>query len=195
MSCHASRQAGVRWVPVALLFAALAACTSDGQTPVVAAVDDRPRPVAAPVAAPAEARPAAPVEPVEPVEPTITARLTPPAESAPATPVAPPRRSEPPPKPEPPKPIELAGMNGDKVAELLGRPHHVWREPPAAVWQYRATDCVLHVFFYPAAGAGLAVVHVTRRRLGSPARPTNGAIDPAPSDFSDELCRRVEAAG
>ncbi len=201
MSWRISRSAGARCVSAALLLAALAACTSDGKPPVVAAIDDRLHTMAAP----AEARPAAPVEPVETTasdEPTITARLTPPATPAPSTAPAPtpPPRAEPPAPAEPsppakPPPIELAGLDGDEVAELLGRPHHVWREPPAAVWQYRATECVLHVFFYPAAGARLAVVHVTRRRPGSPARPTNGAIDPASSDFTDELCRRVEAAG
>ncbi len=180
------RAAATPFVRVGLVSLALAACTADGQAPVVGSVDDRPPAVAAPTLA----------KPAEPVESMITARLTPPAESAPATPVAPPRRSEPPPEPppEPPKPIELAGMNGDKVAELLGRPHHVWREPPAAVWQYRATDCVLHVFFYPTAGDRLRVIHVTRRRPGAPARPTNGVINPVPADFSDELCRRVETA-
>ncbi len=201
MSWRISRSAGARCVPVALALAALAACTSDGQPPVVAATDDRLHTMAAP----AEARPAAPVEPVETTasdEPTITARLTSPAMPVPAPtpPAALPPRAEPPAPAEPsppakPPPIELAGLDGDKVAELLGRPHHVWREPPTAVWQYRAIECVLHVFFYPAAGERLAVVHVTRRRPGRPAQPANGAIDPLPNDFSDELCRRVEAAG
>ena len=228
MSWRTNWPAAARCGSAALVLAALAACTSDGQPPAVAATDDRLYAVVAPAAA----RPAAPDASVEPVEPTITTRPTPLATQAPAPPAtqapAPPATmapalvptpapvlapalapvlapalapgAEPPPPAEPsppvkPPPIELAGLNGDKVAELLGRPHHVWREPPAAVWQYRATDCVLHVFFYPAAGEPLRVVHVTRRRPGGPAQPTNGAINAVPSDFSDALCRRVEAAG
>lgn len=166
------------FVRLFVICGALAACTADGQAPV--ATDDRQ--TASP-AAPADPSPAAPAPPVEP---TVTARLTPPAEPAPV-----PQAAAPPPKPPP---IELVGMAGDRVVDALGRPHHVWREPPAAVWQYRVTDCVVHVFFYPTAGDGLRVVHVTRRQTGGSAKSANGAVQPAPTEYSDKLCRRVELA-
>ena len=184
MSLTAERLDAAPFIPVVLLALVLAACTADGRAPVVAAFDERPTSVAAPI-------PAKPIEPVEPVGPPITARLTPPAEPAPTPPVVLPRRAEPPAKPPP---IQLVGLSGEKVADVLGRPHHVWREPPAAVWQYRATGCVLHVFFYPAAGDRLQVVHVTRRRASTPARQTTGAKHRVSTVFSDELCRRVDSA-
>ena len=48
-----------------------------------------------------------------------------------------------------PDPGELVGMTGGEVAELLGRPGLLRREPPAEVWRYAGPSCVLHIFLYP----------------------------------------------
>ncbi len=64
--------------------------------------------------------------------------------------------------PDPPKPDELIGLVAEQVAGRIGRPHHVWHEPPAAVWQYAERGCVLHVFLYPDAG-DMRVRHVELR--------------------------------
>lgn len=65
-------------------------------------------------------------------------------------------------EPDPPKPDELIGMVAEQVAGRIGRPDHVWRESPAAVWQYADRGCVLHVFLYPDAG-DMRVRHVELR--------------------------------
>ena len=79
-------------------------------------------------------------------------------------------------------------MAAEAVAEQLGRPHHVWHEPPAAVWQYRDRDCVLHLFFYPA-DAGLRVVHVELRRSDADA-----SIAPVAAENAARPTYRAEMA-
>jgi hypothetical protein len=43
---------------------------------------------------------------------------------------------------------ELAGLHQPDVLALLGKPDFTLDEPPAELWQYRAADCVLNLFFY-----------------------------------------------
>ena len=42
----------------------------------------------------------------------------------------------------------MIGESPTGVMRLLGVPTLVWRNPPAEVWQYAGTACVLHVFLY-----------------------------------------------
>jgi hypothetical protein len=43
---------------------------------------------------------------------------------------------------------KLRGLTAAQLAELLGEPDFVRPEPPAMVWQYRGSECVLDVFLY-----------------------------------------------
>ena len=47
---------------------------------------------------------------------------------------------------------ELKGMRRPEIVALLGQPELKRDEPPAELWQYRTTDCVLNLFFYREAG-------------------------------------------
>ena len=69
-------------------------------------------------------------------------------DSAPAEPVA----GEPPAAALParlPREVErLRGLTAAELARHLGKPDFVRAEPPAVVWQYRSTHCVLDLFLY-----------------------------------------------
>lgn len=43
---------------------------------------------------------------------------------------------------------ELTGLHQADILALLGKPDFTLDEPPAELWQYRAADCVLSLFFY-----------------------------------------------
>jgi hypothetical protein len=45
-------------------------------------------------------------------------------------------------------PAELTGLRQAEILALLGEPDFRRSEPPAELWQYRAADCVLDLFFY-----------------------------------------------
>jgi hypothetical protein len=47
---------------------------------------------------------------------------------------------------------ELKGLRPLEIVSLLGQPELKRDEPPAELWQYRTTDCVLNLFFYREAG-------------------------------------------
>lgn len=47
---------------------------------------------------------------------------------------------------------ELKGLRPLEIVALLGQPELKRDEPPAELWQYRTTDCVLNLFFYREAG-------------------------------------------
>jgi hypothetical protein len=46
----------------------------------------------------------------------------------------------------------LKGLRPVEIVALLGQPELKRDEPPAELWQYRTTDCVLNLFFYREAG-------------------------------------------
>jgi hypothetical protein len=73
------------------------------------------------------------------------------------------------PKPAP-DPTELLGAGPNDVKTRLGRPAHVWREAPGAMWQYVTDACVLSIYLH-AAESGLKVIAVQARdrRDGRPA--------------------------
>ena len=63
-------------------------------------------------------------------------------------------------------PERLIGLSVQEAAELLGRPALVRAEPPAEVWQYASSECVLHLFLYEGDIAGrLAITHYEMRGL------------------------------
>jgi len=43
---------------------------------------------------------------------------------------------------------DLTGLRPSDVAAVLGPPDLRREEPPAQLWQYRAADCILNLFFY-----------------------------------------------
>jgi hypothetical protein len=43
---------------------------------------------------------------------------------------------------------ELTGLRPTDIVAILGQPDLRRDEPPAQLWQYRATDCILNLFFY-----------------------------------------------
>ncbi len=53
----------------------------------------------------------------------------------------------------PPDIEKLRGLSAADLVTLLGTPDFVRHDPPAEVWQYRGTDCVLDLFLYKSAGA------------------------------------------
>lgn len=67
---------------------------------------------------------------------------------------------------------DLAGLKPADIVAVLGQPDLKRDEPPAQLWQYRAADCVLNLFFYgDAGGYHLAHVETWQRTLGGGAAP------------------------
>jgi len=100
-----------------------------------------------------------------PEGPKIAAAPTPSAQVAVVTAPAPR------PKSEPARPRfesrQLIGLTESDVANLLGQPTLLRRDPPAEVWQYARRDCVLFLFLYDAKGeSGHKVNHVEMRSRG-----------------------------
>jgi hypothetical protein len=81
---------------------------------------------------------------------------------------------------------DLNGLRPDDVLSMLGQPDLRRDEPPAEVWQYRAADCVLNLFFYDDAG-GYRLAHTEswQRSLSSGTSPAqcNDADAPIKAHF------------
>ena len=60
--------------------------------------------------------------------------------------------------PRAPEIKDLAGLQPADVVSILGSPDLRRAEPPAELWQYRAADCVLNLFFYSEEG-GYRLAH------------------------------------
>ena len=56
----------------------------------------------------------------------------------------------------------LVSIDGNSVIKLMGLPEFERVEPPAKIWQYHTSVCVVDVFLYHNDG-GLAVEHVDLR--------------------------------
>ena len=56
----------------------------------------------------------------------------------------------------------LLGFDNDDLSDLFGSPSLELEEPPATIWQYRATYCVVDIFLYPDGGTN-RVNHVEVR--------------------------------
>lgn len=151
----------------------LAACV--GAPPTSAPTADA---TGAPVSAPHDSAPEAATRTAAP-DPQARAGDPPPVpEGAPAE-IKVARKPPPEPPQAPPRrtipdiaPWELIGLEPDEIAALLGAPALKRREPPAAVWQYRTTDCVLDIVLYDGAGGehGYRVTYLEARDRD--ARPT-----------------------
>jgi hypothetical protein len=91
---------------------------------------------------------------------------------APAPPQTPPRA---------PEIKELAGLRPADVLSILGPPDLRRDEPPAQLWQYRAADCVLNLFFYSEAGGyRLAHAEAWQRTLAGGSVPARCHDEDAP---------------
>ncbi len=67
-----------------------------------------------------------------------------------------------PPAPEAIDNQPLEGLGSDAVRKQFGAPALIRHEPPAEIWQYRSSTCVLDLFLYPAA-TGRSVRHAEIR--------------------------------
>lgn len=50
------------------------------------------------------------------------------------------------------EPDSLVGLDFERTTALLGEPALLIEEPPAKIWAYNGSSCVLHIFFYPKVG-------------------------------------------
>jgi hypothetical protein len=76
---------------------------------------------------------------------------------------------------------ELTGLHQPDILAMLGKPDLKRDEPPAQLWQYRAADCVLNLFFYREQD-GYRLVHAEawQRSLGGSASAAQCRDENAP---------------
>lgn len=58
---------------------------------------------------------------------------------------------------------QLVGATDNLLLQAFGPPAQRRREPPAEVWQYRSTGCVVDFYLYRQQPVGLSVVHLEAR--------------------------------
>ena len=76
---------------------------------------------------------------------------------------------------------DLTGLNQPEILALFGKPDLRRDEPPAQLWQYRTSDCVLSLFFYREAdGYRLARAESWRRSIGGDVSAAACGDDNAP---------------
>jgi hypothetical protein len=76
---------------------------------------------------------------------------------------------------------DLAGLKPNDVLSMLGKPDLQRAEPPAELWQYRAADCVLNLFFYSdAGGSHLTHAEAWQRTLAGGSSPARCHDEDAP---------------
>jgi hypothetical protein len=76
---------------------------------------------------------------------------------------------------------ELTGLRPSDVVAILGQPDLQRDEPPAELWQYRAPDCILNLFFYRERdGYRLSRAETWQRDLANSAAPTRCHDENAP---------------
>lgn len=80
------------------------------------------------------------------------------------------KATQPPAKGRDEDPQQLFGLNGQRIAALLGPASFIRRDGPAEVWQYRAEACVLDVYLYKDP-TGLTVAHVDLRKRKKATQP------------------------
>jgi len=75
----------------------------------------------------------------------------------------------------------LTGLRPVDIAALLGNPDLRRDEPPAELWQYRAANCILNLFFYRQAdGYHLVRAETWRRDLAGGTIPAHCRGETAP---------------
>jgi hypothetical protein len=67
----------------------------------------------------------------------------------------------------------LETLSAGAVVARLGAPDFTRQDPPAEIWQYRGSSCVLDVFLYPDGGE-MKVVHANTRDRDRVQAPENG---------------------
>lgn len=85
-------------------------------------------------------------------------------------------------------PDALVGLDFERTTALLGDPALLIEEPPAKIWAYNASNCVLHVFFYPKVGGSDFRV-LTYEVKGGPEGTAGRAGDAARSDEAKNFAR------
>jgi hypothetical protein len=65
------------------------------------------------------------------------------------------------------------GLADSALARLMGAPEFKRIDNPAALWQYRGTNCILDVFLY-ADGPVYRVTHLEFRQAGAGNGPMDG---------------------
>jgi hypothetical protein len=121
--------------------------------------------------APPQAAPRAPAP--QPAEPPRV-RLAPPAAPRPA--------------PQPLPDVKLVGLSQPETETLLGPPTAASDRPPAKVWEYRAGDCTLDVYFYLDVGRNaFYALHYDSPTLNSSGAPATASVP----DAADRCLRRV----
>jgi hypothetical protein len=97
----------------------------------------------------------------------------------------------PPPAPVPQRPVlevnQLASLRTLSTKALiarLGTPDFTRDDPPAQIWQYRGTSCVLDVFLYPEDGE-MKVMHAATRDRDRLQAPENGCTPFGPTQSAD----------
>lgn len=122
--------------------------------------------------APPAARPAPPAPPPEAPR---AARVVPPP---------------PPPAPSPATEIKLVGLSEDEVQALLGPPSTAAEQPPAKVWEYRAGNCAVDVYFYLDVGRNaFYALHYDSPAPTSPGPPAPASV--SAHDAADRCLARV----
>ncbi len=91
-------------------------------------------------------------------------------------------------------PDALVGLDFERTSALLGDPALLIEEPPAKIWAYNGSNCVLHIFFYPKVGGSDFRV-LTYKIKGGAESEAGG--DNAPDEFArlclSELLAQAEA--
>src|SRR3546814_194518 len=85
-------------------------------------------------------------------------------------------------------PDTLVGLDFERTAALLGDPALLIEEPPAKIWAYNGTNCVLHVFFYPKVG-GADFRVLTYKVGGGPGDAAAKAGDAAATAEAQDFAR------
>lgn len=85
-------------------------------------------------------------------------------------------------------PDTLVGLDFERTTALLGDPALLIEEPPAKIWAYNGTNCVLHVFFYPKVGGSDFRV-LTYKVGGGPGDAAAKAGDAAAASEAQDFAR------
>jgi len=92
------------------------------------------------------------------------------------------------------EPDSLVGFDFERTTALLGEPALLIEEPPAKIWAYNGSSCVLHIFFYPKVGGSDFRVLTYEVKGGAEGDAANGAES---KDFArlclGELLAQAEA--
>ncbi len=92
-------------------------------------------------------------------------------------------------------PDALVGLDFERTSALLGDPALLIEEPPAKIWAYNGSSCVLHIFFYPKVGGSDFRVLTYKVKGGAEGESGDDSV---PDDFArlclSELLAQAEAA-